>query len=651
MAIEETLRIIDAGSSTLKSVATEAKATGAAFDHADHAAREMEDGISKAGQGAAKLRGVLSTVNPVLGDLAGFANDAFDALEVGASTSGALAPVLAVVAGALIPVGANLAVMARESDEAAARAAFLADHLHDLDQALRGLEDAQLDAAVATRAMTQAQADQEAVQLKAGRSVEDFRASQEKERAAAEESYFAADKWLKRIAVLPDVLSTAIDYYGGFTSAQEEATKTLGALDDVELRHQDIAAQTAAAEATVATATERREAATRSLTRAEAELAGMEDFRARMTKAIADRIAEFTDINAGMFATIEDRGLTALEEFSAAIENVVPSQAMTDLDQLAVAEADLVLAFSEGLLTLEDYTAATDRLADARSRLAEASAKAESASAVSATGEGITGGPQAGVNALGNAGPWGELIAGLIEMVTDLDNTLAGFQNYHEGLMNAIGNLPATIADNMGSIFSDSFATIIPDFIDSFTASFPELIGGMVGGIVGTTANLLISLIVELPIALIKGFLSIFTVDFWKGIGDAIVAAFNETFGGGPDDPLAGTSSSGKVSGRGGSGRDAGADRAYDAAHASRGSFDTGSSFVPRTGMYQLERGEEVLRAGGTGTSRQEARTGRTISSRLGYGAGGFQIHAVIQVDDEGLERGMRDARARGYAV
>jgi hypothetical protein len=67
--------------------------------------------------------------------------------------------------------------------------------------------------------------------------------------------------------------------------------------------------------------------------------------------------------------------------------------------------------------------------------------------------------------------------------------------------------------------------------------------------------------------------------------------------------------------------------------------------------MYQLERGEEVLRTGGRGTSRQEARMGRTVGAQVGYGAGGMRIHAVIEVDDESFERGVQSARARGYGV
>ena len=293
---------------------------------------------------------------------------------------------------------------------------------------------------------------------------------------------------------------------------------------------------------------------------------------------------------------------------------------------------------------LDAQRIAVEELAQAERDRADA-ARVNADSGVRSTAAGVTGGPEAGVNALGEAGAWGELLAGLIEMITNLADTLGGFQDYHNQLMTAIGSLPQTLADNMGSIFSDSFATIIPDFVDSFTEAFPEIIGGIIGGIAGVTANLLISLMIELPIALIKGILSIFTADFWIGIGESIAQAFADIFKG--SDTLDTAASDARAS----SGMSKSGDDARDGAHAKRGSYDTGTSYVPETGMYQLHRGEEVINPTGMGTSRQEAMRGRVTGSRLGSGARGMVVHATIELDTGALEQGLQDARGRGYAV
>jgi chemotaxis protein histidine kinase CheA len=603
MAIEETLRIIDQGTPALKSVAAEAKRAEVALDL-------VEGGASNLGRGFAQLRGSASLLSPELGEVAGIANDLFDALEVGsqaAKASGISLASLGAVAGpvgiAVTALGAAYLYLNEQLTEAegkAAAAAATASAMQASVDLWRGSVDAlNTEFAIANGLLDEDQAATNAKieRLKEQRAATEALLRAEYDRAAAATEAEGATKADSAAA------AQARERLQAYQQATEDLATKVELLGDKH-RLDEEATKAAAAAAKAAAEEKKREG------EAERELA-------------AHYAADEREIRENLRRRAEEREQT---------------------------EAVMLMAAEAEMAALEDQRRATEELAEAEKKLAE-ERKANSDSAIRATGEGVTGGPEAGVNALSNAGPWGELIAGLVELVTNLGDSLAGFQDYHEGLMNAIGSLPSTLADNMGSIFSDSFATIIPDFIDSFTASFPELIGGLVGGIVGTTANLLISLVIELPIALIKGFLSIFTADFWTGIGDAIVSAFNEAFGGGPDDPLAGTSTSGKVSGRGGSGRDAGADRAYDAAHAKRGGYDTGSSFVPQTGLYQLERGEEVLRTGSRGTSRQEARMGRTVGARVGYGAGGMQITAVIQVDDESFERGVQSARARGYGV
>ena len=51
--------------------------------------KSLEESAGRAGQSSAKLRGALSLVSPELGNMAGFANDAADAVEVFAASESA----------------------------------------------------------------------------------------------------------------------------------------------------------------------------------------------------------------------------------------------------------------------------------------------------------------------------------------------------------------------------------------------------------------------------------------------------------------------------------------------------------------------------------------------------------------------------------
>ena len=597
MAIEEVLRIIDQGSPALKSVAAEAGKASVALD-------KVEDSASDFGRASAQLRGSLSLLSPELGEAAGVANDLFDALEVGSQAAkgaglslGSIGAVAGPVAVAVAALAAVYVVLNSELEAAEANAKAAADRATEMQEAVEQWKgsvaalNAEFDVANGAMTVEQAATAKRIAQLREQRAAQEALLQAEYDRASAATAATGA--------TLED--SAAAARAGAQLRAYQQDTEDLTTKIELLAEKRTLdkeASDAAAASAKAGAAADKAEAA------AARELA-------------ARYAADEAEIRAALAARAEERKQT---------------------------EAVMLLAAESEMAALEEQRRAVEELAQAEKDRAEA-AKANTDSAIRSTAAGVTGGPQAGVNALGEAGPWGELLASLIEMVTNLADTLGGFQDYHNQLMTAIGSLPQTLADNMGSIFSDSFATIIPDFVDSFTEAFPEIIGGIIGGIAGVTSNLLISMMIELPIALVKGILSIFTADFWIGIGESIAEAFTGIFKG-SDTLDAAAADARSSSGMSKSGADS-----RDAAHAKRGSYDTGTSYVPETGLYQLHKGEEVINPTGMGTSRQEAMRGRVTSSRLGSSATGMVVHATIQLDSGALEQGLQDMRSRGYGV
>jgi hypothetical protein len=364
-------------------------------------AGDLGDAAGEAGSNIGKLAGALDLVAPGLGSVAQAGADAFDVLEVGGEIASKTGLAMSVVGGAMValaaaaaPLAGHLMVLAREEQEAAAQAAFLTDHLHDLDDAARGLEDAVLGAAVATGKLSKEEAELLAIRDQATRSIEDFRIAQEDERKAAEESFFANQRTLTRLEMFPDVLATAIDYYGGFSSAQAEAGLVLERLDGIEQEHQEIVVATAEAleeetKATQASTAARADAAAETLSFDEQvaalreKLAGEELDRQRMLREARDQ-----DANEGLalLAKVEAEQIASAERVTEArikeAERAAAEQQRLDALQIQSTAnlfgsiADIAGTASEGL---------TDKQQDAQLALF--------------TAQQIAAGAQAGVNA------------------------------------------------------------------------------------------------------------------------------------------------------------------------------------------------------------------------------------------------------------
>jgi hypothetical protein len=245
------------------------------------------------------------------------------------------------------------------------------------------------------------------------------------------------------------------------------------------------------------------------------------------------------------------------------------------------------------------------------------------------------------------------MIAGIVEMVASMGDTLTSFQDYHNNLMDAVASLPKTLADNMGSIFSDSFATIIPDFVSSFADNLGEIIGGLLSGLASTLVRATLALVVELPLALTSALLDMFTADFWVGVGESIADAFKEAFAGIFDGVK---NLGGKISDQTEGARQrsqeeqASADRSFAAVS---GSYATGG-YIPRTGLYLMHAGERVAPSTGAGSFTTEAGLGfPRMGGRSASGGGAARMvgsggRLLLEIDTESVARAMRSEAGRG---
>ena len=224
---KQTAAMVGAQRSSVKQLGDEAAAAGTKFD--------------KLAKAAGPLGGVLSRISPEAGavasSLAGITGAA-EGVAAGVGVSlGAAAATLGLLALALAPVIGGFVVMQREARFTAERLEFVERHANDLDGVLRRLETAELAAAVASGELSEELAKIVRIQSGTTAGAEEYAKAQEAERAAANEAFFAAERRMAQLAVLPGFLSTAADYYMGYTRTQAESLKTVKALDDGEREH------------------------------------------------------------------------------------------------------------------------------------------------------------------------------------------------------------------------------------------------------------------------------------------------------------------------------------------------------------------------------------------------------------------------------
>jgi len=219
----------------------------------------------EAGAAGAKLAGILDTVAPGLGEVARFANDAGDALEVASTAGASMGAGALVVAGAVAAMGVAFAAVEADIRREAEAAAFNREVHDTLTGTFRALEDQTLRLQVALGGLTEAQAAQQASALAAQRGVADFASAQGDARREIAESTASAERWLSiTTALVPMAANPAAqvaDAIFGWSAALDEGARRTKVLD--EAVQQEAGAQKAlrlAVDETAAAERERSEA-------------------------------------------------------------------------------------------------------------------------------------------------------------------------------------------------------------------------------------------------------------------------------------------------------------------------------------------------------------------------------------------------------
>lgn len=215
---------------------------------------------------------------------------------------------------------------------------------------------------------------------------------------------------------------------------------------------------------------------------------------------------------------------------------------------------------------------------------------------VAATARGITGGPESGLDALSSAGPWGQLVAAIVELVANFDSLISGFDEFHNNLIASIEKFPETLGKNMDKIFNDSLITAVPGFIESLADNLDVIIQGLIEGVVSSSFSLvgaLIEMFIQGMPRLVTEFITmLFSREFWEEVGRGIKEAVSGAFS---DIEVFGGEAEGKAfRGEASVGRVVAGVLTGGISEAVRG-FDLGGH-VDRTGLAMVHAGEIISR-------------------------------------------------------
>lgn len=581
-------------------------------------------GVAKLGAAFGPIGGILARVSPELGamgaTIAGLTSASGTAAAGLGISAGAMGVAFGAVVAAAAPFIGALVVMQREEAEAAARTAFLAAHLHDLDAAYRALADAQIAAAVAAGELSEAEGKALTLANQSTRSIEDFAKAQEKEVAAAGEAYFAAERRKEQLEMLPGFLATAIDYYGGYTSAMSESSRTLADLARIEGEHTDTIMDAEEARLKEADATDKARKAADA--KADADRSAKADADA-LTKSIEAQTAAYqkwiAEFNAGKIGTVSESTKKKGLDLGQKLRDTAEIGAFVSETKTAIANTE----FSWGMK--EEAEEAAGLFARTMDRLGSAAS---------------TGGV---VSAIGNSGPIGAIIVGVMTAITNLDETLSGLGDFVADFRKSLKDAPKEFADFLIKELGrgDKMVGAIMGFVQGLIDNMPRIMEALAGSIGPLTGALVGALIDGVPKMAADFIVTVFDPQTWIDAGKALLEGFASGFKDiiKPEAAMVSTPtpSTGNLF------ADIAAGRGL---FTPAGSHADGADYVDKTGLYMLHRGERVDTA--SRTQRESGGSASGGGSGRMVGRGG---KVYIEIDADSLSDTFGGLRGRGYAL
>lgn len=269
------------------------------------------------------------------------------------------------------------------------------------------------------------------------------------------------------------------------------------------------------------------------------------------------------------------------------------------------AESDALMSQIE---LRDKMTESVHRLVQEQEIAADQAAEAARQAKVEGRASGIAGaasGPSSVVSGIGNAGPWGAVVAALINLSGNLASVGDAFNDFTVNLNNSIASLPQTIGDNLGKWIAEGTVATV--------SMLPDLVTNIIDAILDPNT--------------------------WKGIGKDMGESFSAEFFA-KMTGASGSESTGMKALKGALGVLTGG-LSGSVINAVK-KYDTGTTYVSQTGMAMVHAGERITASSGAESGTQAART------HGGMGGPTINVYGPVMGSHDEVARYLRRAVGRG---
>lgn len=249
-------------------------------------------------------------------------------------------------------------------------------------------------------------------------------------------------------------------------------------------------------------------------------------------------------------------------------------------------------------------------------------------------------GPSAVMSGVASAGPIGAIIAALVNFAKNFGSIGDMFNDFTKSFQDSIMKLPETLGEHLGEWLQTAVESldILPNFIQSLVTALPDILETVFSQIGPLIAGVIKMAFIDLPNMLVELVEMLSDGDMWYAVGEAILQGFEDGFLGMTDE--SGNTTAGSVVSGIASIFTGGLSKNIQK------EFATGTTYVPKTGMYMVHEGERISANSGAQTGTMQRQQGSTS----GGGGGGdthYHISGFVGSYDE-LARAFRRQSGRG---
>lgn len=209
---------------------------------------------------------------------------------------------------------------------------------------------------------------------------------------------------------------------------------------------------------------------------------------------------------------------------------------LVQLEAMGVQVAEATAARAEGYVKEQEHLANLVAGMNAYTDATQEAVNAQKGISMEGVAGGINmvnAGPQGAMSAVAATGPWGAIAVALVQLVVNLEDIVGQFTDFHVKFMEALGNLPATLAKVIPDALikgTEAAIKFLPTLIASFAEAIPEFAMAMVQAVPEMAVAFIEELVIGMPVIIAELIVTLTDPATWKEVGKAFVEGVKDAW-------------------------------------------------------------------------------------------------------------------------